>query len=75
MNPQQGFSLLDIPLTMLFAIDLKETFLPKVAKAYLLNLKEMDACKKFIEEHLNSGKICKSATLPYLNGPSGGNHY
>ena len=43
------------------AIDLlKDTFVPKVAKAYPLNPKEMDGCKEFIDEHLKSGKIWKS---------------
>ena len=42
------------------AIDLKETFVPKVAKTYLMNLKEMEPCKEFIDEHLKSGKIWKS---------------
>lgn len=41
-------------------IDLKGAFIPKVAKAYLLNPKEMDACKEFIDEYLKSSKICKS---------------
>ena len=39
------------------AIDQKETFIPKVAKTYPMNLKEMDTCKEFIDEHLKSGKI------------------
>ena len=42
------------------AIDLKETFMPKVAKSYPMNPKEMEACKQFIEEHLKSGRIRKS---------------
>ena len=42
------------------AIDLKDTFVPKVAKAYPLNPKKMNACKEFIDEHLRSGKIQKS---------------
>ena len=41
-------------------IDLKDTFVPKVAKTYLMNPKEMNPCKEFIDEHLKSGKICKS---------------
>ena len=41
-------------------IDLKEIFVPKVAKSYLMNPKEMEACKEFINEHLKSGKIRKS---------------
>ena len=41
-------------------IELKETFIPKVAKSYPMNPKEMEACKTFIDEHLKSGKIRKS---------------
>ena len=41
-------------------IDLKETFVPKVAKTYPMNPKEMEACKAFIDKHLKSGKIRKS---------------
>ena len=42
------------------AIDLKETFIPKVAKSYLMNPEEIKVCKEFIDEHLKSGKIQKS---------------
>ena len=41
-------------------IELKETFIPKVAKSYPMNPKELEACKTFIDEHLKSGKIRKS---------------
>ena len=41
-------------------IELKETFIPKVAKSYPMNPKEMEACKMFIDEHLKSSKIRKS---------------
>ena len=41
-------------------IELKETFVPKVAKSYPMNPKEMEACKAFINKHLKSGKIRKS---------------
>ena len=41
-------------------IELKETFIPKVAKSYPMNPKETEACKAFINEHLKSGKIRKS---------------
>ena len=41
-------------------IDLKETFILKVAKSYPMNLKEVEACKAFIDKHLKSGKIRKS---------------
>ena len=42
------------------AIDLKETFVLKVAKTHPMNPKEMEACKEFIDEHLKSSKIWKS---------------
>ena len=41
------------------AIDLKETCIPKVAKSYLMNPKEMEVCKEFIDKHLKSSKIRK----------------
>ena len=41
-------------------IELKEAFIPKVAKSYTMNLKETEACKAFINKHLKSGKIRKS---------------
>ena len=41
-------------------MELKETFVPKVAKSYHINPKEMEACRVFIDEHLKSGKIRKS---------------
>ena len=41
-------------------IDLKETFVPKVAKTYPMNPKEMEACKVFIDKNLKVGKIRKS---------------
>ena len=34
------------------AIDLKESFIPKVAMIYPLNPQEVDTCKEFIEENL-----------------------
>ena len=49
--PQQHFD---------HAIDLKETFVPKVIKAYPLNPKGMDTCKEIIDEHLKSGNFQKS---------------
>ena len=51
LPPQQPFD---------YAIDLRETFMPKVAKTYPMNPKEVEACKEFINEHLKSGKIQKS---------------
>ena len=41
-------------------IELKETFVPRVAKSYPMNPKETEACKAFIDEHLQLGKIRKS---------------
>ena len=45
------------------AIDLKESFVPKVAKLYLLNPQEVDACREFIEENLKTGWIRPSKSL------------
>ena len=39
------------------AIDLKESFTPKVAKLYPLNPEELVACQAFIDENLKTGRI------------------
>ena len=36
-------------------IDLKPSFVPKIAKVYPLNPKEQEVCKAFIDEHLKTG--------------------
>ena len=41
-------------------IELKDSFIPQWAKAYLLNSIEYQACKQFIKEHLKTGKISPS---------------
>ena len=41
-------------------IDLKDTFVPKITKVYLLNPAEKDACKTFIKEYLKTGHIVPS---------------
>ena len=41
-------------------IDLKPSFVPKIAMVYPLNPKEQDACKAFIDEHLKTGRIVPS---------------
>ena len=51
LPPQQPFD---------HGIDLKETFVPKVAKTYPMNPKKMEACKEFINKNLKAGKIRKS---------------
>ena len=38
-------------------IELKDSFVPKIAKVYLLNPAEKEACKAFIDEHLKTGHI------------------
>ena len=38
-------------------IDLKDTFVPKIAKVSLLNPTKKGACKTFIKEHLKTGHI------------------
>ena len=41
-------------------IDLKDSFIPKIAKVYPLNPKEKETCAAFIEEHLKTGHIVPS---------------
>jgi hypothetical protein len=41
-------------------IELKPSFVPKVAKVYALNPMEREACKNFIDEHLKTGRIVPS---------------
>ena len=41
-------------------IDLKLSFVPKIAKVYPLNPKENEACWAFINEHLETGRIIPS---------------
>ena len=39
------------------AIELKESFMPKVAKLYPLNPEELAACQAFVDENLKTGRI------------------
>ena len=39
------------------AIDLKESFIPKVAKLYPLNPEELAACQAFVDENMKTGRI------------------
>ena len=48
LPPQQDFN---------HAIDLKESFTPKVAKLYPLNPEELAACQAFVNENLKMGRI------------------
>ena len=41
-------------------IDLKDIFVPKIAKVYPLNPAKKEACKAFIEEHLKTSRIVLS---------------
>jgi hypothetical protein len=41
-------------------IELKDSFVPKVAKIYALNPTEREACKAFVDEHLKTGRIVPS---------------
>ena len=53
-------------------IDLKDTFVPKIAKVHPLNPKEKETCTTFIEEHLKTGCIIPSKSLqasPFLFVP------
>ena len=42
------------------AIELKDSFVPKITKVYPLNPAEKEACKAFIDEHLKMGRILSS---------------
>ena len=42
------------------AINLDESFIPKIGKLYPLSVKEWEAVDEFIDENLHSGKICLS---------------
>jgi hypothetical protein len=44
-------------------IELKPSFVPKVAKVYALNPTEREACKNFMDEHLKTGRIVPSKSL------------
>ena len=57
-EPKDG----QLPPRRLFdhGIDLKETFVPRVAKSFPMNPKELEACREFIDENLKAGKIWKS---------------
>ena len=41
-------------------IELKDSFVPKITKVYPLNPAEKEACKAFINEHLQTGQITPS---------------
>ena len=41
-------------------IKLKDSFVPKIAKVYPLNLAEKEACKAFVDKHLKMGRILPS---------------
>ena len=45
------------------AIDLKESFTPRVAKLYPLNPKELVACQAFINKNMKTGRIRPSKSL------------
>ena len=52
---EQMFSTLPPHRSFDHAIDLTSSFVPKVAKLYPLNPQEVDACKAFVEENLQTG--------------------
>ena len=54
---EQMFNTLPPHCSFDHAIDLKDSFVPKVTKLYPLNPQEMDACKAFMEENLQTGQI------------------
>ena len=54
---EQTFNILPPQRDFNHAIDLKESFTPKVAKLYPLNPEELTACQAFIDENLKMGQI------------------
>ena len=44
-------------------IELKDSFIPKIAKVYPLNPAEKEACKAFIDEHLKMGQIDRKSVV------------
>ena len=54
---EQTFDILPPQWDFDHTIDLKESFVPKVAKLYPLNPQEVDACQEFVEENLKMGQI------------------
>ena len=54
---EQMFSTLPPRRSFDHAIDLTSSFIPKVAKLYPLNPQEVDACKTFVEDNLQTGRI------------------
>ena len=53
-------------------IELKDSFIPKIAKVYPLNPAEKEACKTFIDEHLKTGRILPSKSpqaSPFFSVP------
>jgi hypothetical protein len=60
-------------------IELKPSFVPKVAKVYTLNPMEREACKAFVNEHLKTGRIVPSkspqaAPFFFVSKKDGGLH-
>ena len=52
---EQTFDILPPQCAFDHTIDLKESFIPKVAKLYPLNPQEVEACHEFVEENLKTG--------------------
>ena len=54
---EQTYNILPPHRSFDHTIELKDSFVPKIAKVYPLNPAEKDACKAFIDEHLKMGCI------------------
>ena len=57
---EQTYNILPPHCPFNHTIKLKDSFVPKIAKVYLLNPAEKEACKAFIDEHLKMGRILPS---------------
>ena len=54
---EQTFDILPPCRDFNHAIDLKESFTPRVAKLYPLNPEELAACQAFVNENMKTGRI------------------
>ena len=54
---EQTYNILPPHCPFNHTIELKDSFIPKIAKVYPLNPAEKEACNAFIDEHLKMGRI------------------
>ena len=54
---EKTFDILPLRWEFDHAINLKESFIPKIAQIYPLNPQEVDTCKDFVDKNLKTGRI------------------